>query len=249
MSDKIIPIKARFPETCKEFIAVNQVDPTKYLYSEYNDHALLLTDAYIPFYFQADRNKPDDPAGYSLHFGEKDPVILPAGRFISVMHDVGLLYFITCLLPLETVSFDQALQMCRQMAKSFENRGYKLKKLNEQLSQKTFGDQSFDAWDIFGTWVISTPLPIELNLVIKNYNKMSFTTFTTPLSAPIPIDAPATYLVEVSISLDWACNRELFALRKACNLAVNGDEKKPIPIKIWFDDPDWRPEGWQGKWL
>ena len=113
----------------------------------------MLTDSPISFYFQADINKPNDPTGYSLHFGENNPIIIPAGRFISIMHRIGLLYFITALLPLKTVSFDQAVQICRQIAISFEKKGYNVQRLNEQLSQKTFGDQSFGLWDIFGSWI------------------------------------------------------------------------------------------------
>ena len=32
-------------------------------------------------------------------------------------------------------------------------------------------------------------------------------------------------------------------------MTVNHDNDKPIPLQLWLDAPDWRPEGWQGKWI
>lgn len=58
-----------------------------------------------------------------------------------------------------------------------------------------------------------------------------FITFTPPLNTQIPRDAHKPHLVEVSISPDSEYNGGLFALRKALNLAINGEEKKPIPLK------------------
>ncbi|MBI0019975.1 hypothetical protein H3S90_02600 [Bartonella sp. W8097] len=52
-----------------------------------------------------------------------------------------------------------------------------------------------------------------------------------------------------SLSVDSEVYKELSDLSDARRIAVNHDNDKPIPLQLWLDAPDWRPEGWQGKWI
>jgi len=84
---------------------------------------------------------------------------------------------------------------------------------------------------------------------MENFNRMATTSFTTLLAKPTPRNARPEYLIDADFSLESEVTSELSALKRARNLAVNGDREKPLPLKLWFDDPDWRPADWQGKWL
>lgn len=154
-----------------------------------------------------------------------------------------------CLVPLKTVSFDEAIEICTQIAKSFEKQGFKSKRRNKKLTESNFGDQTFKQWDSFGDWATEGDKPIELGLTIKNFNERPPAAFNMPLSKLEPKDIPVSYIISLNIFPDHSCTQELIELEKARNLAVNGDEKKGVPLKMWFDDPDWRPKGWKGKWL
>jgi len=245
----IIPIRASLLESCKQFIAENNLDAAKYIYSVYTGDEPKNTSTVIPFYFTAQAGKPGEPDGYVLKFIYDKEITLPPGRYISLDHKAGHIDYMSCLLPLQTMPFEQVIQTCWQIAKSFENCGFVIKRLNKTLSQKRFGEKNFGSWDTFGSWHTQTDKPLIMTMTLENFNKRPTAAFNMPISNPEPLDAPATYIISFSITTDFSFTEELIRLERARNLAINGDEKKPIPIKIWFDDPDWRPEGWQGKWL
>jgi len=89
---------------------------------------------------------------------------------------------------------------------------------------------------------------MSLVIAMKNFNRMATTSFTTPLTVPTPRNAKPEYLIDADVRLESGARFELSKLRVARNLAVNGDRDKDLPLKVWFDDPDWRPADWQGKW-
>lgn len=245
----IIPVKAFLLQTCEDFFQNNKFDFEKYLYNRYDNNAPFTTKNSIPYHFTAQLEKPGDPDGYRLIFSYKDGIFLPAGRYISIQYYAGHISWLDCLVPLKTVSFDEAIEICTQIAKSFEKQGFKPQRLNTQLTEINFGDQTYGQWDTFGSWATEGDKPLEMAITIKSYNERPPAVFNMPLSKLEPKDTPVSYIISLDISPDFSCTRELIELEEARNLAVNGDEKKGVYLKMWFDDPDWRPKGWKGKWL
>lgn len=91
----------------------------------------------------------------------------------------------------------------------------------------------------------------EYSLQVATYDSYSNVGLTIPLSPYVSKDAPRTYLMEFHalVSVDGEVYKELSDLRDAWRIAVNHNKDKPIPLQLWLDDPDWRPDGWKEKWI
>jgi len=248
MAEQIITLKTHFLQSCKDFFQANGLDPNRWTYNNHTGEEVL--DAMRgALMFNADVNRPLDPDGYAaeIAFGDKT-ITIPAGRMVHIGHDAGYVRSISCTLPLDTISFDEMMSSCGDIARQFEQIGFKLVRKKDQMTEQEFHEKGGN-YNQYGEWQIEDPLPISLTLEMNNFNRMLTTSFTMPLADPTPRDAPPSYLVSTYITLESKARFELVDLKYARNLAVNGDRNQPLPLKLWFDDPDWRPANWQGQWL
>jgi len=246
MADNIIIRKAHLLQSCKDFFLANNLDPRRWTHSP---HTGELRDYYLPLMFNADVNRPEDPDGYAAEVtvaGTK--ILLPAGRMGHLGNTAGHIDSIASVLPLTTISFDEMKSICRYIAMRFELAGFKPVRKDDRMTEKEFHEKGGRLY-YYGEWQIEYPVPISLDLAMKNFNRMATTAFTTPLAKPTPRNAQPVYLIDVYIGLEREASSELSKLRYARNLAVNGERDQDLPLKVWFDDPDWRPADWQGKWL
>jgi len=120
------------------------------------------------------------------------------------------------------------------------------------MTEQSFGENRLYKLDTYGKWQLPDRGKLfKYSLQVATYDSYSNVGLTIPLSPDVGKDAPRTYLMEfrASLSVDSEVYKELSDLSDARRIAVNHDNDKPIPLQLWLDDPDWRPEGWQGKWI
>jgi len=248
MGNQIVIRKAHLLQSCKDFFLANNLDPKRWAYDRHTGEEE--TDyLHGPLMFNADVNRPEDPDGYAAEIGVAGTtILLPPGRMVHIGYTAGHIDSISAVLPLDTISFDEMRSICRNIGVQFEHIGFKPVRKQDQMMEREFHARG-GRRNQYGKWQLDYPVPIRLALEMKNFNRMATTSFTTVLAEPTPRHARPTYLVDVYISLESEVRSELSELLEARNLAVNGDRDKPLPLKVWFDDPDWRPANWQGKWL
>jgi len=242
----LIVLKTHLLQSCKDFFIANNLDPKRWTH---NPHTGELTMHHLTFMFNADVNRPEDPDGYQAEItvmGRK--ILMPASRMVHISYWAGYIDSISSVLPLNTISFNEMKSICADIASRFEPLGFKSLYKEDQMTEQEFHENG-GFMDAYGEWQIDYPVPAELTLEMENFNRMATTFFITPLTKPTPRNAQPAYLIHAYFSLESEVRSELSALTWARNLAVNGDRDQYLPLKVWFDDPDWRPANWQGKWL
>jgi len=248
MAENIIILKTHLLQSCKDFFLANNLNPRRWTH---NRHTGEFRTDYLrgALMFNADVNRPEDPDGYAAEItvmGEK--ILMPAGRMVHIDYQAGYIRSISSVLPLDTIDFERMKELCGYIAMRFSLLGFNPVYQEAQMTEQEFHENG-GLMDSYGEWKIDRPVPMELVLEMNNFNRMSTTSFTTLLAKPTPRNARPEYLIDAQVSLEMEADNELDALMHARNLAVNGDRDKPLPLKVWFDDPDWRPADWQGKWL
>jgi len=249
MPKDIVTLKAHLLQSCKDFCIANRLDPKQWTYNEYTGEDIM-DDESGPLMFTASKWDPQEPVAYiaDISIGS-NRLIMPKGILVFLGYQAGYIDWIDCTLPLDGVSFTEAMRLCGKIAAMFEHIGFKDKNRNDRLTEQEFHDRG-GLRDQYGQWLHDDPLPMVLTLEIKNVNRLPITSFTTVVGRPTPPDVAPTYLIDVIYRLTSdGPGDDLFALKKARRFALTGNEQKGIPLKVWFDDPDWRPKGWQGTWL
>jgi len=244
-----VTLKAHLLQSCKDFCRANQIDPKDWTYNEHTGEDIMDNETGSLMYVASawDEQK---PIAYIADIGiGSNRLIMPTGILIFVGNQAGYINSVDCTVPLDGVSFAEAMHICGEIAAMFEHIGFKAKNRNDRLTEQEFHDRG-GLRDQYGQWIHDSPLPMELFLEIKNVNRLPITSFTTVVGKPTPPDVAPTYLIDINYSLmSDGPGDDLSALKKARRFALTGNEQKGIPLKIWFDDPDWRPKNWQGKWL
>jgi len=246
MTENIIILKTHLLQSCKDFILANNLDPKRWTH---NPHTGELETYPIALMFNADVNRPEDPDGYAAEItvmGEK--ILMPAGRMVHIGYDAGYIRSISSVLPLDTINFERMKELCNYISMRFSLLGFNSVHQAAQMTEQEFHEKGGLMYQ-YGKWQIGAPIPMKLVLEMNNFNRMATTSFTTLLTKPTPRNAKPEYLIDARFALESEVTSELDSLEYARNLAVNGDRNKPLPLKVWFDDPDWRPADWQGKWL
>jgi len=248
MADNIVVLKTHLLQSCKDFFIANNLNPRRWTHSRHTGEETM-DDKRAALMFHANVNRPKDPDGYAAEITIADTkILMPAGRMLHINYTAGHIDSIDNTIPLDTISFAEMKSICADIGQRFERIGFKPLYKEEQMTEQEFHTNG-GLRDIYGMWQRNYPVPMKLSLDMKNFNRMAITSFTTPLTQPPPPNAKPIYLIDVYVSLEREVTSELSALTKARNLAVNGDRDQYLPLTIWFDDPDWRPPNWQGKWL
>lgn len=251
MPRPIIALNAFLTEQASEFFSSNkQIDAQEQIQSKasgeyYEDWSLLS--------FVAHASREDEPDGYILRYkkGSCD-VSLPAGRAVVMQHQAGFFYLLSSTLPLDPLPFKEIMVTARQVADSFDKAGWKRTVDTPVIKQETFGDLSLGGkFEYFGEWLPCNDEALRVSILLKSYNTLPPGPSIPPVPGrSLPADYPDRYIIEVVFdSLNSEVDNEATKLRDARRLAVNGDKNKPLTLKLWTDEPAWRPEGWQGKFI
>jgi len=249
MPKGMVTLKAHLLQSYKDFFIANQLAPQRWIYDRHTGEERMDDGAAGGLSFEASKWEEHKPIGYIADIGVRSHrLILPASFLISLGQSAGYIYYIDGTVPLDPVNFDEMMSMCQNMGTMFEQAGFKLKNKHDNLTEQKFFERG-GLRDQYGQWIHDDPFPMKVTLEIKNFNRLPITSFTTPLADPTPASAAPTYLIDVLYTAESEVGSELFALKKARRFALTGDEQKAIPLRLWFEDPDWRPEGWQGKWI
>jgi len=242
----IITLKAHLLQSCKDFFLVNNLNPRRWTH---NPHTGEMIAHDFSFMFNADVNRPEDPDGYEAEVSVAGTqILMPAGRMVHIGNSAGHIDSIASVLPLNTINFEEMKSLCSYIAMRFGLAGFKPVRTNAQMTEQEFLEKGLPRRQ-YGEWRLDAPVPIYLEIAMKNFNRMAITSFTTPLAKASPRNAKPEYIIDVDLGIESEVRAELYDLEYARNLAVNGDRNQPLPLKVWFDDPDWRPANWQGKWL
>jgi len=246
----IVTLKSHLLQSCKDFCIANQLNPRQWTHNRHTGELRMDDKSGATLMFTASKWDPQEPGAYIADIGiGRNRLIMPKGILVFLGYSAGYIDAIVCTVPLGGVSFAEAMRICGEIAAMFEHIGFKAKRINNRLTEQEFHDKG-GLRDQYGRWRHDDPLPMDLTLEIKNVNRLPITAFTTVVGKPTPPNVAPTYLIDINYDImSDGPGDELFALKKARRFVLTGNEQKGIPLKVWFDDPDWRPPNWQGKWL
>jgi len=231
-------------QTVEEFTRKNGLDISTY--ERWSDGRPQMDIAHAPMVFDVAPRKEGSPSGYAINISTpKGFINLPVGGRVWISHRTGRITSISSTMPLQTLTFEEAIALARQIEDQITALGVEANFAHHDITEEEFlekwrrskNNNSYAAWGIEN----------KVKLRIKPFSGYSQVAFTTPIG--IPREGPETYLVEFTMGLHEAAREEVRELTYARRLAINGNEEEELPISIWFDMPNWRPEGWQGKWI
>jgi len=244
----VVTLEGSLLQTVKDFINHNGLDIEKYAHWSDGEPRMDLFPG--PMIFSVRPQEGGSPSGYAMNIQTKNGSIhLPAGGQIFIGHGAGRIDSIDSTLPLRTLSFEEVMALARQIDDNITSLGYKAKIAYRNMTEeefqeklrKSFGANLYAKWDAGAGGVIA--------MRIKPFSKYARVAFTTPIGRAPNREAPETYLLDFYMGVGFPVMEEISALRKARRLALTGDKEGRFPVKIWFDDPDWRPDDWQGQWI
>ena len=253
----IINVKTRIFDKTIDYLRNNSLSFNENRFRDRNtrDH---LADYLVA---RASDHYPDDPGGIVLTYdADQCAITLPAGRQFKFGYVGPLIEDIEAIFPLEPMAWDDMQEMIQDIVGQFEDAGwtyYNIYSVDRPAKLRpTPADflriQSGTKWVHIGNWVSCDTPWVQANIEVRHYNSSSAGSFMPPaaLSPALPDDAPDRFLMLIWFHIaDDAVTDEMRALRDARRLSVNGNVHDPVPVSIWLDDPDWRPDGWNGTYV
>ncbi|WP_227272233.1 hypothetical protein [Roseobacter weihaiensis] len=204
----------------------------------------------------------EDPGGIVLEYDHLScPITLPAGRQFKFSHVGGFIDDIEAIFPLEPMLWDEMQIELKKLIALFDNAGWVRsagKFTPRQPVKDTIVFEDFllatgPKWTSVGFWEQCDNPAIKAGVEIRHYNSSSPGSFMPPaaLSAPLDPTAEDTFLFLVAIKAEFESPvaQELNRLRDARRVEETGRPDQAIPLSIWLDDPDWRPEDWDGEFI
>lgn len=183
---------------------------------------------------------------------ERCGIELPAGRQFMASMSGPVVSHTEMVFPMEPMTWAETEEMVRHLVAMFDAAGWQRtgRPALEQITPDDFTKNAGPKWARIGNWRECGNGPAEAYVTVRHYNSMTGSSFIPPaaLSAPLPEDAPDRFIMYVSFSpSSRELSRRLSELVMA-RRAVEGVDPAldDIPASIWLDDPDWRPEGWDG---
>lgn len=249
----IVPVEVGLGDHLSSVFSKNDLNDEEYYRKQDIDDDTFLAP------FQAHASRKEDPEGYELHYTDGDcNVTFPAGRMLHLGIYAGFINSVFFAMPLEPLNYTETVSLVDDIVTRMDKAGFK--RLKFTPPPRTGGLPG----DLFrvGYWK-SCAYPEDtfydpdsagasnayFVIEIESYNS----TLAAPVIPPmvgkvLPSDAPDRYIVTMQSShrVFRSESRDLMNKRR---LEVNGDENKEIPLSVWLDDPNWRPQGWQGKYI
>jgi len=246
MSGKIITLRGHLLQTVKDFMEKNRLNPDRWV--RYNGKERL--DYHRSLWFTADVNRAEDPDGYEVELTDHNRITIPAGRMVSFGSQAGLITDVSVTLPLAPAPFALAMRIAGGIGDQFEKAGYHRKLRKDDLTEQDIRED-LSQFLYYGKWLLPDTGLAKYSLDIEAYSSLSGVASPSPvpLTGPHSADGPETYLLRFYARVDGEISNELTRLSYARHVAVTGDWNESIPVRLWFDDPGWRPEGWKGKYI
>ncbi|WP_308916089.1 hypothetical protein [Jannaschia sp. LMIT008] len=259
----IVTIEARVLDSMNRYLDVNELDGREVMTGlnrrqRVNDPEH--PDAFMEFVVApADDGETSHPSGIVLSYDHPDcPLLIPPGRQLSLTHIGLFIDKVAMTFPLEPMTWDEMQGEYRRVVAQLDQAGWVRSSgrhtpsqgVKEDITYDDFLDKTGPKWAGVGFWEQCDNPAIKAEFQIKHYNGTSPGSFMPPaaLSEPLDPGAEDTFLFHISIAADYRSpvERELTRLRDARRAEVNGRTDAEIPLSVWLDDPDWRPEDWDG---
>ena len=197
-------------------------------------------------YRQAAVSRWEDPTKIVLTYLAGDcSVTLPAGRKFSARYMAGYINNVFMMLPLEPMRLREARRVTHGLVRQLEAAGWTRKLYNSPIKRTDFTNGRKRV----GRWHLCGDPEIVAHLMLRDYHDMPPGSLIPPaiLGGSPPEDAPLELLLKVGIGFTVSYTTERYKMWKALldarRRAVHGDADKALPLKVWLDDPDWRPDG------
>ena len=217
----------------------------------------------MPSYLTAPaaNDNPNAPGGIIVNYDHPDcPVTLPAGRQFMFGQTGGIIDHIGGFFPLEPLSWDDMQAEILRLIAVFDNAGWVRSRgqhgpdigIRTEITPEHLAvfPPNTPKWVNIGFWEQCDNSYIKVQVQVRHYNSSSPGSFIPPAPLSDPLDPFAEdqflFLVRFRIDQYSPVHNELTLLRNMRRIDVNGDPDEAIPLATWLDDPDWRPEGWQG---
>jgi len=241
----IVTLEGGLLQTVKDFTDINRLDIRRFTHRSDGKIRSDLTP--VPMIFEVQPQDEGSPSGYAMNIYAKNGFIhLPAGGQVNVGHRAGRIDYIHSTMPLRTLSFDEVMALARQIDDNITTLGLEPEFAYRDMTEEEFQEKirNYES-NIYAKWRANG----RIEMRIKPFSGYARVAFTTPIGSVPDKSTPETYLLSFSLLASSDAIREMSALREARSLALTGEKEGDFPVKIWFEDPDWRPEGWQGKWI
>jgi len=241
----VVTLEGGLLQTVKDFTDINKLDIRKY--ERWSDGEQRMDSFLGPMIFSVRPQEAGSPSGYAMNIYAKNGFIhLPAGGQIFVGHRTGRIDSIYSTMPLRTLSFDEVMALARQIEDNITALGLEPEVAYRDMTEEEFQEKirNYES-NLYAAWEANGSIEMR----IKPFSSYARVAFATPIGGVPDKSAPETYLLTFDLNVSSDVSREISALRRARSLALTGEKEGAFPVKIWFDDPDWRPEGWQGKWI
>lgn len=206
----------------------------------------------------------DDPGGVIIEYDHPDcPITIPAGRQVKFGHIGGFLNEIEHIFPLEPLSWDEMQVEKDRLIAMLDEAGWvrsvhhqaPSQGIHENITPADFArfPANVPKWVDIGNWEVCDNPYIKVHVQIRHYNSSSPGSFIPPAALSKPLNPFAEdrflFLMRFKAEQYNLVENELTLLRNMRRIEVNGDPDKAIPLSVWLDDPDWRPEGWEGEFI
>jgi len=241
----IVTLEGELLQTVADFTRNNKLNIKKY--ERWSDGRPQMDIAHAPMIFDVDPEKAGSPSGYAINISTpKGFIKLPAGGGVWFYHRTGRITSIASVMPLRTVTFAEAMALARQIEDTITALGIEANVAYHDMTEEKFLEQ----WrhsrsnNIYATWGEDDHVEIR----IKPFSGYSQVAFISPIGIPNR-ERPETYLVEFTMSLHSPAMREIRKLAQARAIDITGEMEGEFPVRIWFEQPNWRPHGWKGEWI
>lgn len=203
----------------------------------------------------------DDPSALVLTYDARGcPITFPAGRQMQISFEGPVIDEASLIYPMEVMTWDEMQNMVADTVDLFDLAGWPVKAqprfgppteirreiTAEQLNRKTYGTKRVTV----GVWSPCDAPHVEAYAEVRHLNSSPTSPSIPPTVAELrDPEAPDRFVMRVKFWIDSdALSEEILALRDA-RRAEMGAREAPVAAQVWLDDPDWRPDGWEGRWI
>jgi len=241
-------IKFTMLQSFRDFFLENNIDPEFFLSDDGEDELDIRSSFGL-----GRRNRQGEKMAYNLEIMGKHSVKLPQGRYVSFDVESGHMYGFMIYLPVENLDLAKALFVANQCASRFSLAGYEQtfanpRKITEELiAETTVYIATHSRWrcPLQGIREVGHA---EYSVIITS-SRGSYGSTLPPVAALLTgrrLDEPAVYMLRIEAK----ASGEIFdELRKLSRARRGGVPNSYIPLRDWYDDPNWRPDGWDGKYI
>lgn len=258
-TEKRVPmeVKLRLLESLPGMLARNDTPQLQVqaMSTETRDSGVLIPVA------RAGEKHANDPSALILTYDAKGcPITFPAGRQMQISFEGPVIDDAYLIYPMEVMTWDEMQRMVADTVDLFELAGWPVKKeprfgppteirreiTPEELNKKSYGTKTVT----IGVWSPCDAPHVEAYAEVRHLNSSPTGTSIPPKAAELrDPEAPDRFVMRVKFWIDnEALSKEIIALRDA-RRAEMGAREQAIAAQVWLDDPDWRPEGWEGRWI